>query len=118
MKYSQPTPRTRAEIEADLNSSDAAVVASALTSAALHDADRQYVESLIIKFLQHDDAWVRGVSAIAAGHVARIHLALSTDRIVPLIEALLQDPRTSGKAQDSLDDINMFLGGGNAVEGQ
>lgn len=110
MKYDEPKSRTKAELAADLGSGNAANIATALTSAALHDPDRAYVESLIVRFIQHDDPWVRGVSAIAAGHVARIHRQLSAE-IVPLIEALLTDERTSGKAQDALDDIRTFTGG-------
>ncbi len=81
-----------------------------LASAALHDPDRQYVESLVVQFLQHPDQWVRSVSATAAGHLARIHRSLTTEQIVPLIRTLLQDPATNGKAQDALDDIETFLG--------
>ena len=84
--------------------------AMALTNAALYESDRGYVEGLIMRFLQHPELWVRGVAAIVAGHVARIHHALSKDEIVPLIETLLEDPRTSDKAQDALDDIETFLG--------
>jgi hypothetical protein len=113
MKYDQPRLRTRAELDTDLNSGDAATIATALTSAALHESDRAYVEGLIVKFLQHQEPWVRGVAALAAGHVARIHHALSREEIVPLIKTLLEDPRTSGKAQDALDDIRIFLGGPN-----
>jgi hypothetical protein len=69
-----------------------------------------YVESLIVQLLEHPDPWVRGASALAAGHVARIHRSLTVDRIVPMIERLLADSRTGGKAQDALDDIRMFLG--------
>jgi hypothetical protein len=110
MKYDQPRPRTRAELDADLSSGDAETIATALASAALYESDRAYVEGLIVKFLQHQEPWVRGVAAIAAGHVARMHHALSREKIVPLIETLLEDPQTSGKAQDALDDIEIFLG--------
>lgn len=109
MKYDEPRPRTKAELAADLSSGDVATIATALTSAALHDPDRAYVESLIVKFIRHDDPWVRGVSALAAGHLARVHRQLSAE-IVPLIEALLADERTCGKARDALDDIGTFIG--------
>jgi hypothetical protein len=66
------------------------------------------VETLIVTSLRHDDPWVRGVAALAAGHVAQIHGTLS-ENIVPLIESLLGDGRTSGKAQDALDDIRTFV---------
>jgi hypothetical protein len=84
-------------------------VSKALIAAALHDPDRIFVETYIEKLLRNDDPWIRGVAAIAAGHVARIHRELNIDRIVPLIRDLLNDPRTSGNAQDALDDIGIFL---------
>ena len=107
MKYDEPRPRTKAELDADLSSGNSEAIATALVSAALHEPDRAYVESLIIRFIRHSDPWVRGVSATAAGHIARIHGQLSTE-IVPLVENLLKDERTYGKAQDALDDIRMF----------
>lgn len=111
MKYNEPRSRTRAELATDLDSGNATTIAAALTSAALHDNDRDFVEALIVKFVRHEDPWVRGVAALAAGHVARIHRGLSAE-IVPLIEGLLSDERTRGKAQDALDDIQTFVGGG------
>jgi hypothetical protein len=109
MKYEQPRPRSRDELASDLSSDDPHRVATAIIAAALHENDRRYVEDLIVQLLEHPDAWVRGASAIAAGHIARIHRSLDIDRIVPMINRLLKDSRTSGKAQDALDDILMFV---------
>jgi hypothetical protein len=83
--------------------------AAPLISAALYESDRSYVESLILRFLRHENPWIRGTSSMAAGHVARIHRALDTGKIVPLIEALLEDPGNRGRAQDALEDISWFL---------
>ena len=110
MKYEELEPLPRSELHAELRSGDTNRISSALTSAALHDPDRAFVESLVVEFVRHDDPWVRGVAATAAGHVARIHRQLSSE-VVTLIENLLTDERTSGKAQDALDDIAMFAGG-------
>jgi hypothetical protein len=109
MKYQTPAPLSRAEINLDLNSGDTLKIANAVISAALHDADLDYVEAIVVRFLSHPDPWVRGVSAVAASHIARIHRALSVNEIVPLIEHLLEDPSTNGKARDALDDIETFL---------
>lgn len=113
MRYDELRPRTRTELDADVNSGDPATIATALRSAALYDADRAYVEDLIVRLIRHRELWVRGVSASAAGHAARIHRTLSTDKIVPLIEALLENPQTRGKVEDALDDIQTFLGEAN-----
>jgi len=107
--FEQPVPRSREELSLALRSDDPKIVSEALISAALHEPDRQFVESLIVQFLKHPDPLVRGVSATAAGHFARIH-RVPVAHIIPLLQALLRDPRTSGKAQDALDDIAMFTG--------
>jgi hypothetical protein len=109
MNYENLAPRGRAELEAMMKSGDAAVVATAVLSAALHETDRAYAERLIMESLQHQDAWVRGSAAIAASHIARVHRALSVNTIVPMIEKLLLAPHTKGKALDALDDIQLYL---------
>ena len=109
VKFEQPSPLSREAIAREIASNDTARIATAIIAAALHDNDRFYVESLIVELLRHPDPWVRGVSAMAAGHVARSHRALSMDRIVPMISELLADPRTRGNAQDALDDVTMFV---------
>jgi HEAT repeat protein len=111
MKFDQPGPHSRELLKRELASNDQSRICRALIAAALHETDRLYVESLIIKFLSHADAYVRGIAALAAGHVARIHGALTVDRIVPLVERLLNDPepQTRGTAEDALEDIRRFL---------
>ena len=110
MKFEQPEPLSRDDLARELGSADPARMTTAIIAAALHDRDQPYVESLIVRFLQHNDPDVRRAAALAAGHVARIHRALSVDRLVPLLERLLSDPQVGGTAQDALDDIRMFLG--------
>ena len=109
LKYEAIEAQSRDQLAAQLCSSDPDVICTALIAAALHDPDRLYVESLIMKFLDHGNPWVRGAALIAAGHVARIHRALSTEHIVPVIEKLLDDREVQGKAQDALSDIRMFV---------
>lgn len=109
MKLQQPDARSRADLEVDLESRNRERISTALISAALNDPDRQWVETLIVRFIANDDAWVRGVAALAAGHIARLHGDIDA-RIAPLVEKLLEDPETSGKARDALDDIETFLG--------
>ena len=111
MKFDQPEPHSREMLERELASNDQSRICRALIAAALHDRDRLYVESLIIRFLNHADPYVRGIAALAAGHVARIHGSLTVERIVPMVERLLTDaePQTRGTAEDALDDIRRFL---------
>ena len=111
MKFDQPEPLSRDTLSRELASNDQSRISRALIAAALNESDRLYVESQIVNFLAHPDPFVRGIAALAAGHVARIHRSLTVDRIVPLIKQLLDDanPQTRDTAQNALDDIQMFL---------
>jgi hypothetical protein len=109
LKYEEIEPLDRnAALEA-INSGDTTRVSRALISVSLHDPDRIWIEGLLKHFLQHEDPGVRGVAATGVAHVARLHRELDTAGIVPLLEALKNDPTTIGQAQDALDDIEMFI---------
>jgi hypothetical protein len=110
MKYEEIEPMERSDVLRALNSGDTRSLSRALVSAALHDPDRAWIEGLLKRFLAHDDPWVRGIAATCVAHVARLHRALDVATIVPLLERLKSDPSTIGKAQDALDDIEMFVG--------
>jgi hypothetical protein len=49
MKYDQPEPLTRAELESQLDSGGQGIICKALISTALYESDRSYVESLILE---------------------------------------------------------------------
>ena len=100
----------RSEALTELGSGDRDRVSTALVAIALHEPDRRWVEDQIAAHLLSPDPWVRGLAAVCAGHVARIHRALDTARLVPLIERLLDDPQTQGRADDALSDIQIFIG--------
>ena len=85
-------------------------ISRALVAVALHELDRRWGDDRIAEHLVSPDSWVRGVAATCAGHVARIHGALDTARLLPLIERLMDDAETQGRAEDALDDIQMFVG--------
>lgn len=110
MKYEDMPPIGRDEAVAELESEDTERISRALVRLALHEADRSWMEDVIATHLQSPDPWIRGVAATCAGHVARLHRALDTERLVPLIERLASDPSTAGRMEDALEDIDTFAG--------
>lgn len=110
MKYEDIEPIERDAALQALESDDAPRLSRALVSIALHDPDRPWIEGQLKRFLQHEDPWIRGIAATCVCHVARLHRELDTATIVPLLERLRDDPSTSGKAQDALDDIEVYIG--------
>ncbi len=110
MEYEDLPAIPREEAIVELESEDPERVSCALVRLTLHDSDRAWLEALIVQHLQSNDPWIRGVAATCAGHVARLHRSLDTTRIVPLIERLGADPRTVGRMEDALEDIELFVG--------
>jgi len=99
----------RAEFKRDFESGQRDRMARALACLSLHEPDRQYVEDVLAVALQSPDAWVRGVAATCVGHVARIHRALDTARLVPLVRRLAANASTAGRSEDAIGDIAMFV---------
>ena len=82
---------------------------SALTRLALNDPDPEWLEGIFMAHLSNPDPWVRGVSALCLGHVARLHGTIDTSKVVPALKRLLEDSETEEKARDALDDIETFI---------
>lgn len=83
----------------------------ALLRLSLHDSDPKWLEVTVLPYLRHEHHWVRGVAAMCLGHVARLHGDLNLEVVVPAISDLLNDPvrETRGKAEDALEDIEMYV---------
>lgn len=54
---------SRADVAIELESGDRDRVSRALVRAALHDPDRVWLEELLMRFLVHDDPWLRGIAS-------------------------------------------------------
>ncbi|MCA9624038.1 MAG: hypothetical protein KC731_33675 [Myxococcales bacterium] len=111
MEYEEPTPIERTEAEVELASGDSDRISVALLRLTLHDDDPKWLEATLLPYLQHEQAWVRGVAAMCLGYVARLHGTLDLDVVIPAIRELLDDEtrETRGKAEDALDDIEIFM---------
>ena len=66
-------------------------------------------QDLCISLSNHKDKWVRRACATCFGHLARIHGKIEREKINPVLMRLLDDPDVAGFAQDSLNDLDIFL---------
>ena len=84
-------------------------VQMALLSSSLYDSDWKWVEAQCIVFTHHNDPEIQASAIIALGHLARIHGKLHLAVIKPLLLDIAHDPFLNGVAQDTLDDIAIFI---------
>jgi hypothetical protein len=100
---------SRSAATVELESGDRDRISRTLVQLALHDPERAWLEGLLVRFMSHDDSWIRGVAALCVGHVARLHRSVDRAVVGPALERLLRDPETAGRAEDALDDIEAYV---------
>ena len=111
MKYKKIAPVTKEKAESIL-ASDSSIdqVKEALLGAALNEKnDWKWLQDLCIKYSKHSDKSVQGAAILCFGHIARVHGHLEKDVVLPIIHNAQKDKETSSRANDALDDINVFL---------
>jgi len=82
MKYHEPLPMSRPELEASIESGNQTAITEALLSAAFYDADWRWVQGICLRFLDHTDPFVRWYAACCISHIARIHEVLDLDLVL------------------------------------
>lgn len=108
-RYEEPQPITRSEIAAALRAEEGYVTASALIRMGLHEQDWQWAEGICLTTLSDSRKEVRIASLVALSHLARLHHKLHLETVIPAIRKLLGDPDCRGTAEDTLEDITIFV---------
>lgn len=106
--YQSLTPLSRDDALELMSSSDKRAAGEAILRVALHDPDGGWVTDRALELLNSSDAQLRIAAATALGHVARTHRSIDQARVVPALRRLLDNPATAGRAEDALDDIEVF----------
>lgn len=109
--YRQPNPISRRDAEEAFRSNDIGRISDALVAVALHDSDWRWVQSKCLEFAGSPIPEIRGLVATCLGHLARLHGQLDLDLVLPILESMRSDSDVSGRAQDALQDITMYIEG-------
>ena len=109
MKYKDIKPITRQEAEVAFSSGITPIICDALISITYHDSDWKWVQEKCIYYCKHSEPDIRGLAATCIGHLARIHGTLEMQPVLVCLNELLKDPQVSGRAQDALDDIEVYI---------
>ncbi len=106
-RYEELGPIPWSEAVESIRGDDELIARQALLRLALHHPDRRAVQDLCLDCLHR--GWVMSAAAISLGHLARIHGTIDHERVVPVLQGLLDDPLTGGAASDALDDISTYI---------
>ncbi|HEY7183141.1 MAG TPA: hypothetical protein VIC84_17045 [Blastocatellia bacterium] len=110
MQYDEIDSISRSEAMVALGSGNPRDICKALVRLAFHDPDWEWVQSLCIELAEHSTVEVQLTAILCLGHLARIHRALDLEKVAPLLIALRKNPLLSGRVDDAMNDIEIFLG--------
>jgi hypothetical protein len=110
MQYEEIDSISRSDAMVALGSANPRDICKALVRLAFHDPDLRWVQSLCIELAEHSTVEVQSTAILCLGHLARIHRALDLEKVVPLLIDLRKNPLLSGRVDDAMDDIEIFLG--------
>jgi hypothetical protein len=107
-KYQPVHSAERDQTLRDLESSDPEVVANALYSATRFDGDTKWVESECLKRLTSAELKIRWAAATCLGDLAFFRRPLDVKKVIPALEAAIEDPTISDPASFSLSMVRQF----------
>lgn len=110
MKFEMPSPVGRVDAARIIAGTDVHAICKTLVAVSLGESDWRWAQEHCLTLSRHADWSVRAIAATCLGHLARIHGQLDLSRVLPQLDALLADPRTSGYAENAMGDIRMFIG--------
>ena len=110
LEYVELYPMSHEDVLASF-ARDEVSCATAIVSASLHD-ETGFAEQVVRLGAANPSKIVRGAAMIAISHLARLHRDTdSVTRLLKEIETGLldNDPEVRGKAQETLEDIEVFV---------
>ena len=109
LRYEELAPVSHAEAESAFASGDDNVIARVLIALGLHDSDWKWVQQQAIRSLHNSNSVVVSAAILSIAHSARVNGRIDLDKVGPALRAIACDSRYTGKVQDALDDIEIFV---------
>lgn len=108
--YEEIPRLSRSEVERFVASDNEWNVITGILSASLYDEDADWATELCVGYFNHPVRDVQAAALVGISHIVRIHRALDTRKVLPLLFALKDDPSVIGRVEDVEADIELFLG--------
>ena len=72
--------------------------------------DPRWLQNLCMQCSKSDDSDIAGLAITGIGHIARLHGNLDLETVVPFLEEIKnENTELSGRAEDALEDIQIFM---------
>lgn len=97
-------------LEKLLNSGEPEKVTGTLLYIAYNISDIKWTEEQLMRMANDPDNDISGLALTCLGHIARINGTINKDIVIPFLKEKINNSNEiiSSRAEDALDDINMF----------
>ena len=109
MRYSEPLPISKRDVLNALSSEDTDFAVGAIIRMSYCESDGEWAERTCLIALSDSRQPVKLAALTGIGHLARRFETLSCDQTLSSVQGLLSDPDYRGAAEDTLDDISIFV---------
>lgn len=102
--------KDKLHLEELLNSGVSEKVTETLLYIAHNVNDVEWAEKQFIRMANNSDDDISGLALTCLGHMARINGRINKDIVIPFLKEKMNNSNEtiSSRAEDALDDINMF----------
>jgi hypothetical protein len=99
------------EIEAVIDEDDVEELLGAVIDIAMAAEDAEWAQQSLLRLADHADTTVRGNAIIGFAHLAERFGALDRERVEPILQAALRDPKehVREQAEAALDALALTL---------
>jgi len=107
MKYQSSSFSNKEEVNKLLESNSNEDIISAILGSVNGINDFYWVQSLCLKYINHNDFWVAKTAINSLGDLARIYKEMNTDKVCNALQAV-EDEKLLPTISDTLEDITLF----------
>lgn len=108
-KYDEPSNISKDQFQRIITEGVIDIMCQAIVNAVHYISDYDWLLYEYGLLLKHPSVEVRGVTVSCIGHLARLHDEANKDQLLVLLKPLLSDSKITGRVEDAIDDINIFL---------
>ena len=109
LEYEEIDSVSHAEADVALRGSDYRLIARIMIVLGLYDDDWLWVQQRALPLLSHDSEIVVSSAILALAHTARVNRSIDKGVVIPALQLVAADPRYTGKVQDAIDDIDIYV---------
>jgi hypothetical protein len=109
IKHFRRYPTTHEEWEDELLSENLEGIFDVLLWITYFHDDWQWVQDWCLQFLDHPNPDVRALAVNCLADLAQLHKTLDTNKVVPRLQQLMNDPEVQNSAEEAMRDINSVL---------